>query len=217
MSIAISSLDAGSGSAVEHLSLSQKNLQHGRKVDYYGAKLKRQTVGSQWLYLLCYLQTRWQQALERIADGFVHHVRQTKQKAKDYAQEAVFKDWQKAAKNVSKAAEVLHLFIDDSIDLQLPFATVRQQALSLLTKRDLESVCLFLNEQRRSVDEAMWQYCDEKKVCGKVCCELFLCLRFEGCDGTQHLAAALAKTQNELNGGTLSCKLPTPDSFPKIT
>ncbi|WP_407200931.1 hypothetical protein [Enterobacter cloacae] len=41
-----------------------------------------------------------------------------------------------------------------------------------------------LNEQRRSVDEAMWQYCDEKKVCGKVCCELFLCLRFEGCDGT---------------------------------
>ncbi|WP_407214953.1 hypothetical protein [Enterobacter hormaechei] len=77
----------------------------------------------------------------------------------------------KAAKNVSKAAEVLHLFIDDSIDLQLPFATVRQQALSLLTKRDLESVCLFLNEQRRSVDEAMWQYCDEKKVCGKVCCE----------------------------------------------
>ncbi len=80
------------------LSLSQKNLQHGRKVDYYGAKLKRQTVGSQWLYLLCYLQTRWQQALERIADGFVHHVRQTKQKAKDYAQEAVFKDWQKQLK-----------------------------------------------------------------------------------------------------------------------
>ncbi|WP_407260817.1 hypothetical protein [Klebsiella pneumoniae] len=130
----------------------------------------------------------------------------------------MFKDWQKAAKNVSKAAEVLHLFIDDSIDLQLPFATVRQQALSLLTKRDLESVCLFLNEQRRSVDEAMWQYCDEKESLRKgLLRELFLCLRFEGCDGTQHLAAALAKTQNELNGGTLSCKLPTPDSFPKIT
>ncbi len=77
----------------------------------------------------------------------------------------------------------------------------RQQALSLLTKRDLESVCLFLNEQRRSVDEAMWQYCDEKESLRKgLLRELFLCLRFEGCDGTQHLAAALAKTQNELNG-----------------
>lgn len=62
----------------------------------------------------------------------------------------------------------------------------------------------------------MWQYCDEKESLRKgLLRELFLCLRFEGCDGTQHLAAALAKTQNELNGGTLSCKLPTPDSFQK--
>jgi len=68
------------------LSLSQKNQQHqAEKVDYYGAKLKRQTAGNQRLYLLCYLQARWQQALERIADGFVHHVRQTKQKAKEHA------------------------------------------------------------------------------------------------------------------------------------
>ncbi len=125
----------------------------------------------------------------------------------------------KQLKNVSKAAEVLHLFIDDSIDLQLPFATVRQQALSLLTKRDLESVCLFLNEQRRSVDEAMWQYCDEKESLRKgLLRELFLCLRFEGCDGTQHLAAALAKTQNELNGrgrSVANCRHQTP--FQKIT
>lgn len=118
------------------LSLSQKNQQHlAEKVDYYGAKLKRQTLGNQRLYLLCYMQSRWQQALERIADGFVHHVRQTKQKAKEYVQEAVYQDGQKAAKNISKAAEVLHLFIDDDIDLQLPFATVRQKTLSLLDKK----------------------------------------------------------------------------------
>jgi hypothetical protein len=86
------------------------------------------------------------------------HVRQIKQKAKEHAQEAVYQDWQKAAKNVSKAAEVLHLLINDSIDLQIPFVTVRQKALSLLAKKDLESVSLFLNEQQRSVDEAIWQY-----------------------------------------------------------
>jgi len=32
------------------------------------------------------LQSRWLQALERIADGFVHHVRQIKQKAKAHAE-----------------------------------------------------------------------------------------------------------------------------------
>jgi hypothetical protein len=54
--------------------------------------------------------------LERIADGFVHYIRQTKQKAKAYAQESVYQDWQKTAKNVGNAAEVLRLFIDDTID-----------------------------------------------------------------------------------------------------
>jgi TnpA family transposase len=182
------------------LSLSPKNQQYlAEKVDYYGAKLKRQTVGNQRLYLLCYLQTRWQQALERIADGFVHHVRQIKQNAKDCAKEAVYQDWQQAANNVSKAAEVLHLFIDDSIDLQQPFGNVRQKALKLLAKNELESVCLFLNEQQRSVDEAMWQYYDEKEVLRTgLLRELFLCLRFEGSEGTQQLAAVLEKARDDL-------------------
>ena len=145
------------------LSLSSKNQQHfAERVDYYGAKLKHQSIGNQRLYLLCYLQTRRVQALERIADGFVHHVRQIKQKAKAYAQESVYQDWQNAAKNVSKAAEVLHLFIDDRIDQAQPFGAVKQQALKLLAAKELESVCLFLNEQKRSVEEAMWQYYDQR-------------------------------------------------------
>jgi len=67
------------------------------------------------LFLLCYLQSRYQQGLERIAEGFIHHVRQVKHQAKLMAQEQVYQDWQKAARNVSKAANVLHLFVDDSI------------------------------------------------------------------------------------------------------
>jgi Tn3 transposase DDE domain/Domain of unknown function (DUF4158) len=199
------------------LLLSQKNQQHfAERVDYYGAKLKRQAKANQRLYLLCYLQFRWQQALERIADGFVHHIRQTKQKAKVYAQEAVYQDWQNAAKNVSKAADVLHLFIDDEIDQQLPFGTVKQQALQLLAAKELESVCLFLNEQKRSVDEAMWQYYDEKDGLREgLLRELFLCLRFEGSEGNQRLATELERARIELStSGTLSAdsidkRLPT--------
>jgi hypothetical protein len=130
------------------LSLSPKNQQHfAERVDYYGAKLKRQAVDNQRLYPLCYLEVRWQQALERMADGFVHHVQQAKQKAKSYAKDAVYQDWKKAAKNVGKAAEILHLFIDENIDQQQPFGTIKKQALKLLAAKDLESVCRFLNEQ----------------------------------------------------------------------
>ncbi len=40
----------------------------------------------------------------------------------------------------------------------------------------------------------------ERKSAERFAARVVPCLRFEGCDGTQHLAAALAKTQNELNG-----------------
>ena len=189
------------------LSLSQKNQQYlAERVDYYGAKMKRQSVGKQRLYLLCYVQSRWQQALERIADGFVHHVRQIKQKAKVYAQEAVYQDWQNAAKNVGKAADVLRLFIDDDIDQRQPFGTVKQQALKLLAANELESVCLFLNEQKRSVDEAIWQFYDVKDSLRKgLLRELFLCLRFEGIEGTQRLVTGLESARDQLSAnGALS-------------
>lgn len=160
------------------LSLSLKNQQHfAERVDYYGAKLKRQSIGNQRLYLLCYIQSRWMQALERIADGFVHHVRQMKQQAKAYAQETVYQDWQRASKNVSKAAEVLHLFIDDSVDQQQPFGMVKQKALKLLAESELESVCLFLNDQKRSVEEATWQYLGQRDSVRKgLLRQLFLCV-----------------------------------------
>lgn len=47
----------------------------------------------------------------------------------------------------------------------------------------------------------MWQYYGGKDNLRKgLLRELFLCLRFEGSDGTQHLATALEKAQSELNG-----------------
>ncbi|WP_436286951.1 Tn3 family transposase, partial [Thalassolituus maritimus] len=169
-------------------------------VNYYGAKLQRQFIGNRRLYLLCYLQTRWVQALESIADGFVHHVRQIKQKAKVYAQEGSYLDWQIAATDVSKAAEVLHLFIDDRIDQEQPFGAVKQQALKLIAAKELESVCLFLNKQKRSVEEAMWQYYDQRDNLREgLLRQLFLCLRFEGSESTLCLAAALGQAQLDLS------------------
>lgn len=72
-------------------------------VDYYGSKLKRFDRSLQQLYL----QERSQKKLERLTDGFIHHVRKMKEQAKTEAKEAVYQDWQKAARNVEKAAELL--------------------------------------------------------------------------------------------------------------
>ncbi|MBT4522438.1 MAG: Tn3 family transposase [Halieaceae bacterium] len=185
--------------ALDALALSQKNQQHfAERVDYYGAKLKRQSIDNQRLYLLCYLQQRWQQAQERIADALVHHVRHAKQKAKRYAQESVAKDWRKAEKNVIKAADVLRLFIDDPVDEKQPFGAVRQNAFDIISKSDLESVCLFLYDQRRSIDEATWQYYEQRdSLRVGLIRELFMCLRLEGNEGSERLAHTLSQAQAE--------------------
>ncbi|MDF1655953.1 MAG: Tn3 family transposase, partial [Coxiellaceae bacterium] len=209
---------------LQELNLSQKNLQYfAERVDYYGAKLKRHTEDNQQLYLLCYLHFRWHQALERIADGFVHHIRQVKQKAKAYAQDAVYEDWQKASKNVSKAADVLQLFIDDSIDHKQSFGTVRKKVLNLLAKKELESVCLFLREQKRSVDEATWQYYDEcHSLKSGLLRDLFSCLTFEGYEGCQRLATTLNQARldfidcGELQQSTLDVHLPPKKLLPLL-
>ena len=186
--------------ALNALALSQKNQQHfAERVDYYGVKLKRQSIDNQRLYLLCYLQQRWQQAQERIADGLVHHVRHAKQKAKQYAQESVAKDWRRAEKNVIKAADVLRLFIDEPLDEQQLFGAVRQSAFDIISKTDMESVCLFLNDQRRSLDEVTWQYYEQRdSLRVGLIRELFLCLRLEGSEGSERLAHTLSQAQAEL-------------------
>ena len=186
--------------ALNALALSQKNQQHfAERVDYYGVKLTRQSIDNQRLYLLCYLQQRWQQAQERIADGLVYHVRHAKQKAKQYAQESVAKGWRKAEKNVVKAADVLRLFIDEPLDEQQLFGAVRQSAFDIISKSDLESVCLFLNDQRRSVDEATWQYFEQRdSLRVGLIRELFMCLRLEGSEGSERLAHTLSQAQAEL-------------------
>ena len=84
---------------LESLSLSQNQQHYAERVDYYGAKLKRQSLANQRLYLLCYLQSRHQQGLERIGEGFIHHLRQVKQRAHQMAQERVLSGLAKAARN----------------------------------------------------------------------------------------------------------------------
>jgi len=200
----------------KHLGLSQMNQQYyAERVDYYGAKLKRQTPLNQQLYLLSYLQNRYQQCLERIADGFIHHVRQVKARAKAMAKEQVYQDWQKAARNVGKAADVLQLFLDEKIAPETRFLSVQEQAFKLLNTKDLTSVCRYLSNQKQSADEAYWQHLDAETTLRRgLLRSLFCCLRIEGADQTQRLARTLnqarldLKSQRELSEASLDRRLP---------
>ena len=179
--------------AVVQLDLSPMNQKHySDRVDYYGAKLHRRNPKDQQLYLLCHLNQRWQVALERIAEGFIHQVRQVKQKSVNYGKERVYQDWQQASKNVSKAAQVLSLFVDESIDPEQPFRSVKDQALSLLSPPELTSVVRFLKQQRQSAEEGQWLYLDQQSsLRSGLLRRLFGCLKFEGSERVARLTDLL--------------------------
>jgi TnpA family transposase len=191
---------------VKSLSLSVKNQQHfASMVDYYGAKLKRFDSITQQLYLICYLQERAEQNIEHLADGFVYHIRKVQEQAKFYARDSAYRDWEGAAANIGKAAGLLHFFIDDSIDDNQPFGLVKREAQQLLKSRDIESLCLYLNKQKRAIDDYRWEYYDQQKsLLEGVLRPIFLCLDFQATENTQALATQLAITKSEqASNGTL--------------
>ena len=185
---------------VVSLQLSAKNQQHfAEMVDYYGSKLKRFKRPQQHLWLLCFLTQRIQQSLERMADGFIYHIRKQQEASNVFAQQAVFHSWQSAADNVTKAAELLHLFVDDSIDDSQPFASIRQQALKLMNNRDIETLCLYLKKQKRTVEEYQWQYYDEQNgLIEQLLRPIFLCLEYQAAGGSEALVVQLNNTKVQL-------------------
>lgn len=189
--------------AIAALSLSVKNQQHfASMIDYYSiTKLQRFDRLTQQLYVLCYLQERTQQNIERLADGFSYHVRKLREQATAYAKEMAYKDWEGAAANVSKAAQLLRLFIDDAIDDQQSFAEVKQQAHRLLKSRDIESLCLYLNKQKRALDDYHWEYYDQQhELLYRLLRPIFLCLSFSGTDKNAALVKQLTISKTELKG-----------------
>lgn len=185
---------------VKTLLLSPRNQQHfASMVEYYKSKIKRLNQPIQLLYLLCYFQQRSEINLERIADGFIYHLRKLKDQANQYAKDMAFKDWQKAASNVDKAADILHLFVDDDIDGEWPFRKVKGRANQVLNTSDIESVYLYLKKQKRTVDEYIWDFYDQKKdTLTRTLRPLFLCLSFDPTEKTLALTDQLNMMTNEL-------------------
>ena len=116
------------------------------------------------------------------------------------------KDWEGAAANISKAAELLYLFIDDTIDDQVSFRQIKQKAKGLLGAREIESLCLYLNKQKRTKNDYIWEYYDQHQdLILQLIRPLFLCLTFEGSDKTQALATQLISMKKEfLDAGELA-------------
>ena len=187
---------------VNALSISMSNLNYfASLVDYYTVtKLRRFDKATQHLYLVCYLYVRHHQVIEHMAEGFVHHCRKLKEGSKVYAKDAAYQEWSHAAANVSKAATLLRFFVDDAIEDTVSFGAIRQQAMHIIGAKELDSLCLYLADKKRSPDYYVWEYYDQhRELIEKTLRPIFLALQFQPSATTQALCNQIAQSQSDLS------------------
>jgi len=187
-------------SLIAKLTLSLKNFEYyASLVDYYTVtKLQRFDVTTRQLYSLCYLQLRYRNINEHLADAFIYHCRKIREKAKDHAKEAAFNEWNNASKNISKAADILRLFIDDTIDTKQPFSKIKNKAFKLISSDDIESLCLYLSDEKRSIDYYVWKFYDQQSEwITETLRPLFLALEFKASETTYALVTQIENSQQD--------------------
>ena len=59
---------------------------------------------------------------------------------------------------MSKAVGILRLFIDDLLDQKQPFSHIKNKAFKFISPDDIESLCLYLSDEKRSIDYYVWNF-----------------------------------------------------------
>ncbi|MCV5690022.1 hypothetical protein OFN32_38020, partial [Escherichia coli] len=75
-------------------------------------------------------------------------------------------------------------------------------ALKVMNDRDIQTLCLYLKKQKRTVEEYQWQYYDEQRnLLEQLLRPVFLCLECEAGKGSEAVVAQLQKMQTEIVPG----------------
>jgi TnpA family transposase len=114
------------------------------------------------IYLLCFVQYRYQRLHDNLINCFIYRVRQLLDEAKSVAKERVYEYRLEHNRNLYKAGQVLRLFADDTIADETPFADVRTEAFAILPETKLARVTDHIL-QTAQLDEQLfqWEYIDQ--------------------------------------------------------
>ncbi len=177
-------------------------------------KLQRMARATTRLYLLCFAYHRFRQINDNLVDAFTHLIDQYEQQAKAAAEIAVQQALSAASANLDAAGQVLALFVDASIPDRTPFATVRQQAFSLLAPERFPLVAAHLRAVAFDKVACEWaHYGSLHHTFKRNLRHLFCALEFTGHDEDAPLLEAVIFLQDLLRQGK-SPRQAKPDAFP---
>lgn len=121
-------------------------------------KLQRMTAGTSRLYLLCFAYHRFRQINDNLIEAFIHLIARYEKQAKLAAEEAAQRALVEANEHLQAASQVLNLFVDVSIPAEVPFASVKEQAFSLLQPEHFPLVSAYLRNVAFDKTAVEWSY-----------------------------------------------------------
>ena len=99
---------------------------------YTTYKLRRMSLATVRLYLLCFAYHRFRQINDNLIEAFIHLVNQYEKQGKLEAEQTMQRSLTDAANHLQAAGQVLNLFIDDSIAEDSAFSVVKTKAFAIL-------------------------------------------------------------------------------------
>ena len=142
------------------LEISHENIKHYASLaEYYPIhRLQNMPRMQAHLYLLCFSFHCYEKISDNLISSFIYQVSNSSQLAKSFAKDKIAEVSTEHKEQLNRTGELIHLFVDKTIDEKSQFKDVKEKAFSILDEEKIKNVVNFLSGGRLTSSYYEWQY-----------------------------------------------------------
>jgi TnpA family transposase/uncharacterized protein YdeI (YjbR/CyaY-like superfamily) len=140
------------------LDLSNENIRYYASLaEYYPVhRLQHMPESQAQLYLLCFAAHCFEQISDNLIISFIHQVTTTAQQAYQISKQQLADYHLEHRQQLSQTGKIVQLFVDESIDEQLPFREIKQRAFGIIDEVHLKQVVDYLAGKKLNRQHYEW-------------------------------------------------------------
>jgi len=164
------------------LGISNENIKYyASLIDFYTVyKLQRMRCWIVYVYILCFINNRYQRINDNLINCFISYVHKYINEANEAAKIRVYELKTEGNQNLKEASKILSLFTDENCSDDTPFSLIREKAFEILERDKLSLLARYISNTGFNQTEFEWDH--YQKISAKYkknLRRLFLSINFE--------------------------------------
>ena len=145
------------------LNLSSSNIQYyaSRCSHYDINRLRALKPEKALIYLTCFVIIRFQQSNDNLVQSFMVCYKNFNDQSIEYRNEKLKEYALTMAENMDKVPALLNFYLDEALDDQLPFGSIRNKVFQMITQDKLTLVTQKLSHVSLDKQQLQWEYIDQ--------------------------------------------------------